>query len=497
MKRMLCWLGTAALSLISYVGEAQTQCLPYDLFVARKDSLDNQYAPVYDVLDPDHRTRPIRENGVSFFSEMSPTERIAKQANSNFYKQFDKNLLSLGYLLGKLNGIELFVYVNEKGRIDCASYRLTKHTLNGFDQQQIDQSFCQFFSDYVFTQTNRKPYRIYSGQVLGTTLVDKQAHINRLTQEKVPQRGEIRTLAGLTTTRPDTVTIITLEQLALTKAPRALVRFKNIRQLNLNDNELTKVPRFVFRSKKLSSMNLSGNRLAASAIRCPRNKHIERINLQFNQLTQLPKRLPRNRHLLSLWLGHNNLSAGLDARILRRLKTITDLNLYNTKLTSLPATIGQLTQLETLDVYYNQLHELPREIGKNLALKQLALSYNRLDSLPDEIRKLTQLEALYVRKNLLAKLPVHIDELKTLHTLDISHNAISELPSSIINLSINTLQNLNISQNRLAHLPTGLFKTNRLKQLDISDNPATNKQKLTKLLPLIREAEAKHVTVRY
>jgi len=428
---------------------------------------------------------------------MSPTERIVHQVNSNFYRQFDKHLLSLGYLLGKLNGIELFVYVNEKGRIDHASYRLNKHTLNGFDQQQIDQSFCQFFSDYVFNQTNKKPYRIYSSQVLGATLADKQVSINRLTREKVPQRGEIRTLIGLATTQPDTVTMITLEQLALTKIPRALVRFKNVRQISLNDNELTKVPRFVFRSRKLSSMNLSGNRLTALAIRCPRNKHIERINLQFNQLTQLPKRIPRNRHLQSLWLGHNNLSTGIDAHILRRLKTVTDLNLYNTKLTSLPSTIGQLTQLETLDVYYNQLHKLPREIGKNLALKQLALSYNQLDSLPDEIGKLTQLEALYIRKNSLAKLPARIDELKALHTLDISHNILSELPNSIINLTINTLQNLNISQNRLEHLPTLLFKTNRLKQLDISDNPSTTRQKLTKLLPLIREAEAKHVTVRY
>lgn len=488
----------AGLCGINYKLQAQTDCLSYETFLTKKTALDSAYRRLQETLDPNHKARPNPVNGVSFFSDMSRQERKVRLIQSDFQAKLNQHLLTLGLLLTKVKGVEIFAFVNSRGSIDYVAYNLDKHTLNEFEQEQIQHSLCSFFSTYTFKQGVERPYQVYcSFRLMGSTLTDIQAQLNRFIPNHSPSQGAIRSVEELTTTQPDTVTTITLEQIELAKVPRALLRFKNVQHLNLNDNELTQIPRFIFRLKKLTTLNVSGNRLTNSAIHCKRNKHLKRINLQFNRLTNLPKRLPKNNQLESLWIGYNDLSTGLNPRILSRLKHLKDLNFYRAKLTSLPTTIGRLAELETLDLYYNQLRELPAQIGTNRSLQQLALSYNLLGSLPIELAQLDHLTALYVRNNSLTSLPIHIDALKSLQILDLSDNAFEELPSSLINLSISSLQELNISQNRLTSFPIQFFKSTRLKLLDIGANPATSKGNLKVLMPLIRELEARQTQVRY
>ncbi|NEU81532.1 leucine-rich repeat domain-containing protein, partial [Nostoc sp. UIC 10630] len=61
---------------------------------------------------------------------------------------------------------------------------------------------------------------------------------------------------------------------------------------------------------------------------------------------------------------------------------VTELDLSNKGLTTLPPKIGQLTNLQSLDLSENQLSSLPPKIGQLTNLQSLDLSENQLSSLP-------------------------------------------------------------------------------------------------------------------
>ena len=94
----------------------------------------------------------------------------------------------------------------------------------------------------------------------------------------------------------------------------------------------------------------------------------------------------------------DNQLSSLPAEIVQ-LTNLQTLNLYNNQLSSLPAEIVQLTNLQSLDLRHNQLSSLPAEFVQLTNLQSLDLSYNQLSSLPETIKKLTKLEKLDLRRN--------------------------------------------------------------------------------------------------
>ncbi len=73
----------------------------------------------------------------------------------------------------------------------------------------------------------------------------------------------------------------------------------------------------------------------------------------------------------------------------------TKLDLRNMKLTELPESIGQLTQLTNLDLSSNQLTTLPDSLGQLTQLRELRLYGNKLTILPETLGKLSQLKVLW------------------------------------------------------------------------------------------------------
>lgn len=70
--------------------------------------------------------------------------------------------------------------------------------------------------------------------------------------------------------------------------------------------------------------------------------------------------------------------------------------LRENRLSSLPATIGQLTALTRLCLWRNRLARLPREVGLLRLLRDLDVSSNALDVMPGELGDLQALERLDV-----------------------------------------------------------------------------------------------------
>lgn len=461
-----------------------------------KASLDSTYISARILFDPNFRNR---KPGVRFYEEMMLEERTYWNSSSDFSKAIKQHLLTSGVLFNKIDRVEVQMYYNTHGRVDYATFDLKDSELTGFQRQAIGDSLCQWLLDYQSQLSGKEPYRTFVAWS-----VRDATEARRLT-EKISglEKGRdgryaITTLEGLNTTRPDTVETVHLEKLELFEVPEVLRSFKNLKTLNLSTNELTNVPRFVFkRLRKLTELNLTGNRITDSSLRIRGNRHLKIVNLQYNQITELPKRLRRNRRMESLWVGHNDLSAGLNPKVLRRLKRLKDLNLYDAKLSSLPGEIGKLKRLEVLDVYYNKLTELPPEVGNNRALQKLAVSYNQLEKLPAEIGKLTNLNTIYAHDNELSTLPESFGNLRGLEILHLGNNRFQELPNSVLSLTALSLKELDLSNNKFQTFPGALFKFNRLNSLTIVNNPASKDGELQKLLPLIEALEQRKVRVYY
>jgi len=96
-----------------------------------------------------------------------------------------------------------------------------------------------------------------------------------------------------------------------------------------------------------------------------------------------------------------------------KLTNLEELNLKDGRLTSLPESIGKLTKLEKLTLFNNKLTSLPPSIGKLTNLEYFNLGLNpKLTSLPPSFGNLTQLKKLYLFGTPITSLPKSIKKLR-------------------------------------------------------------------------------------
>jgi Leucine rich repeat len=134
---------------------------------------------------------------------------------------------------------------------------------------------------------------------------------------------------------------------------------------------------------------------------------------------------------------------------------MTQLVLTHNPLQSLPAEIGQLTNLRTLVVRESfALAYLPPEMCSLKALQTLDLEYNNLQYLPREIGRLRKLATLSLSGNWLQELPRQMCQLPHLAHLNLSSNRITELPKEIDQLI--SLTSLRLDEPLLNALPARL-----------------------------------------
>jgi internalin A len=162
-------------------------------------------------------------------------------------------------------------------------------------------------------------------------------------------------------------------------------------------------------------------------------KKVTQLDLHNNQLSSLPPEISELSNLTWLFLNNNQLSS-LPPEI-SQLSNLTGLFLDNNQLSSLPPEISQLSNLTELDLSNNQLSSLPPEISQLSNLTGLLLHNNQLSSLPPEISQLSNLTELFLHNNQLNSLPPEISQLSNLTTLSLDNNQLSSLPPEISQLS--------------------------------------------------------------
>ena len=178
--------------------------------------------------------------------------------------------------------------------------------------------------------------------------------------------------------------------------------------------------------------------------------------------------------------------------------SVSRIGLYRNSLSgSIPAAIGDLTQLEEINFYKNSLTgEIPKEISNLSKLKLIQMGDNKLSgSLPSGISALENLEQIYLSNNeLTGDIPVGLGELTKIYHLNLSNNSFSgSIPAELGNLAnlgylnlggnsfsgiippelgnLSKLLSLYLYTNSLSgSIPAGLSKLTNLTDLRLSNN---------------------------
>ena len=112
-------------------------------------------------------------------------------------------------------------------------------------------------------------------------------------------------------------------------------------------------------------------------------------------------------------------------------------NGINTQLTSLPESIGNLSELAFLYLEWNLLANLPNTFSQLTSLVSLTINNNWLTSLPSDFGNIYQLYFLDLGYNQLASVPESICQLESLQYLYLFNNHLDSIPDCICNLNIN------------------------------------------------------------
>ena len=202
---------------------------------------------------------------------------------------------------------------------------------------------------------------------------------------------------------------------------------------------------------------------------------VTRIKLDLNDLTgSIPAELGNLSNLDTLDLGDNDLTGSIPAE----LGGLTNLDMlilsYNELSGSIPAELGDLANLRGLHLTDNKLTgSIPAELGDLAAnLRMLALSYNELSgSIPAELGNLANLAGLYLDDNkLTGSIPAELGNLARLHALELANNELTgSIPAELGDLA--SLFVLELDDNELSgSIPAELGNLADLVVLELDDN---------------------------
>lgn len=197
---------------------------------------------------------------------------------------------------------------------------------------------------------------------------------------------------------------------------------------------------------------------------------VTELDMSDKGLTSVPAVVFRCTSLVGLYLEDNELEK-LEEDV-GDLKELEELYLRRCKLAMLPSALGAaLPKLDSLYLEDNQLTEgsFPESFGQLSALKGLTLHRNQLAAIPAPVLQVTSLVELYLDSNSVAgDLPEAIGDLVALREIGLGNNAITGLPASFGNLV--ALQVCHLEGNLIEKLPKTLGGLASLKRLYIQNN---------------------------
>ena len=220
----------------------------------------------------------------------------------------------------------------------------------------------------------------------------------------------------------------------LERLPPWIGELKRLARLEIYDDGLTALPREFGQLPALESLSLAGDQLALddvlSVVACvPR---LRELSLRCDRMTNMPRTLLELVRLETLELRTTKAMAVDSA--LAKLEGLRHLTLGG-KLRALPASLGDLTALESLQLdWCKQLKDLPESFGKWSRLRELEIPHAQLKVLPASFRGLVAIRRVNLRGNRLERIDFDLSAWSTLEALDLGYNRLRTLPEGIARL---------------------------------------------------------------
>lgn len=209
---------------------------------------------------------------------------------------------------------------------------------------------------------------------------------------------------------------------------RTFQGLNRLQYLDLENNNLTELPDLIFdrtRLKVLENINLAKNRFTIAPLKSLQKQYffLSSVDLSSNQLTELQTDDSILVNIKKLDLSFNHLSEATIKNILSEPKTVRELNLAGTGITTLSPL--ETPFLQKLNLSYNRINEVDEHMfDRSTLIEELDLSHNELQSMTS-LRavwpKLNQVQLVDVSSNPISNLVVgDFDKLESLRSLRIN-----------------------------------------------------------------------------
>jgi Leucine-rich repeat (LRR) protein len=120
-------------------------------------------------------------------------------------------------------------------------------------------------------------------------------------------------------------------------------------------------------------------------------------------------------------------------------KHLQHIRLHGNGLLFLPNVLYHILGLKELDVSWNRLSSLNASIGNLTSLERLDISFNALVYIPSEIRKCTSLTCLNVSDNKIKRIPAALRSCLKLQELHFEYNMLTAVPKFLLLSSLRVL----------------------------------------------------------
>ncbi|TFF98368.1 MAG: hypothetical protein EU547_01710 [Promethearchaeota archaeon] len=207
--------------------------------------------------------------------------------------------------------------------------------------------------------------------------------------------------------------------------PKNFGELKDLESLDLKHNQLLKIPLTFKKLTCLKHLNLHGNKLEHIPNELFYLKGLIHLELGLNEIEDIPTEITQLSSLQKLCLGGNCISPA-SFLTLMNMKRLSDLELYDNKLTMIPDNIRTKNRLKNLSLHNNRLEGLPTTFTRLNHLESLDLSWNNYTKFPEEISELTSLKFLNLSGNKITHIPSWIINLKNLRSLNLIYNKIHD-----------------------------------------------------------------------
>nr|XP_033780799.1 volume-regulated anion channel subunit LRRC8D-like [Geotrypetes seraphini]XP_033780800.1 volume-regulated anion channel subunit LRRC8D-like [Geotrypetes seraphini] len=248
----------------------------------------------------------------------------------------------------------------------------------------------------------------------------------------------------------------------------------HLKVLHIKFTDIDEIPLWAYSLKGLLELHLSGNLSSVNnkviALESLKElKNLKVLTLKTN-LTKIPSTVVELASHLSRLAIQNEGTKLIIMNNLKKMVNLRELELHHCELEKIPHAVFNLTHLQMLDLKLNGIQRVEdMECFHHLRrLSCLKLCHNNIAFIPATIGNIQNLEQLFLSHNRIETLPNDLFSLHKLRHLDLSDNSISVIPQAMGQLGL--LHSFIVSNNKIEVLPCELFRCIRLKVLHLGNN---------------------------